>query len=156
VHVEDNAAASTNVGRTTPEFIKRFKSLPGRAAFDLSLEEKPALGFVAEASLPRGGRGNFPADQFSNDIPDEVAVLEGVRAALAAGRAQQALTLLDGLELDVVSTTFAEERLGLRVIALSRAGLHDAAATLSTTFFARYPNSLLTARVQDALGRDVR
>jgi hypothetical protein len=42
------------------------------------------------------------------------------------------------------------------VIALSRAGLHDAAATLSTTFFARYPNSLLTARVQDALGRDVR
>jgi hypothetical protein len=87
----------------------------------------------------------------TNTIADEVAVLEAVRAALAAGRARQALTLLDGLEREGVSTTFAEERLGLRVIALSRAGLHDDAATLSTTFFARYPNSLLTARVQDAL-----
>jgi hypothetical protein len=28
-----------------------------------SLEEKPALGFVAEAKLLRGGRGNLPADQ---------------------------------------------------------------------------------------------
>jgi hypothetical protein len=28
-----------------------------------SLEEKPALGFVAEASLLRGGRGNFPLEE---------------------------------------------------------------------------------------------
>jgi hypothetical protein len=40
---------------------------------DLSLEEKPALGFVAEASLLRGGRGNFPADQFVGGLlPDRV------------------------------------------------------------------------------------
>jgi hypothetical protein len=32
----------------------------------LSLEEKPAVGFVAEASLLRGGRGNLPADQFEH------------------------------------------------------------------------------------------
>jgi hypothetical protein len=28
----------------------------------LSLEEKPALGFVAEANFSRGGRGTFPAN----------------------------------------------------------------------------------------------
>ncbi len=32
----------------------------------MSLEEKPALGFVAEASLLRGGRGNLPANQESS------------------------------------------------------------------------------------------
>jgi hypothetical protein len=31
----------------------------------MSLEEKPALGLVAEASFLRGGRGHFPADQLS-------------------------------------------------------------------------------------------
>jgi hypothetical protein len=31
----------------------------------LSLEEKPALGFVAEANLSRGGRGHLPANQLS-------------------------------------------------------------------------------------------
>jgi hypothetical protein len=31
----------------------------------MSLEQKPALGFVAEASLLRGGRGNLPADEMS-------------------------------------------------------------------------------------------
>jgi hypothetical protein len=34
----------------------------GALWIELSLEEKPALGFVAEASLSRGGRGNFPAE----------------------------------------------------------------------------------------------
>jgi hypothetical protein len=36
----------------------------------LSLEEKPALGFVAEANLLRGGRGNFPADQLAIAVTD--------------------------------------------------------------------------------------
>jgi hypothetical protein len=38
-------------------------------ADELSLEEKPALGFVAEASFPRGGRGNVPADE---NVQDEL------------------------------------------------------------------------------------
>jgi hypothetical protein len=40
-------------------------SRAGRQGSELSLEEKPALGFVAEASSARGGRGNIPADQLS-------------------------------------------------------------------------------------------
>jgi hypothetical protein len=36
----------------------------------LSLEEKPALGFVAEANPLRGGRGNFPADQLAIAVTD--------------------------------------------------------------------------------------
>ena len=34
-----------------------------RRAIRVSLEEKPALGFVAEANVLRGGRGNLPAKQ---------------------------------------------------------------------------------------------
>lgn len=82
---------------------------------------------------------------------DEVAALAVVRDTLAAGHAQQALSMLDGLDEDAASTRFAEERLALRVIALSRAGFHEQAAALSTTFFARFPDSLLTARVQAAV-----
>jgi hypothetical protein len=82
---------------------------------------------------------------------DEVAVLAAVRDTLAAGNPQRALGLLDELDHDVPSTRFAEERLALRVIALSRAGMHDAATSLSATFFARFPASMLTARVRAAL-----
>jgi hypothetical protein len=39
-----------------------FMGLAARQLHELSLEEKPALRFVAEASLLRGGRGDFPAD----------------------------------------------------------------------------------------------
>jgi hypothetical protein len=55
IHIDIHALGGTPSAR-----IDQRGSFP---ANQLSLEEKPALGFVAEANVLRGGRGNLPAKQ---------------------------------------------------------------------------------------------
>ena len=69
-----------------------------RSDNELSVDEKPALGFVADAKFPRGGRGNFPADQFVSQLDaarsrELSSIGEGAAYASAARRERLADTL---------------------------------------------------------------
>jgi hypothetical protein len=82
---------------------------------------------------------------------DEAERLDVARALLAAGDAAAAIGVLDDLAARAPHGALAEERAGLRVIALARAGRVDEAQAAARAFLAKHPQSLLAERVQRVL-----
>ncbi|HMF41159.1 MAG TPA: hypothetical protein VKQ32_10705 [Polyangia bacterium] len=85
-------------------------------------------------------------------LRDEIALIDGARAALAAGSPAQALTLLKVYLERHPHGTLLPEALAMRVEAIDRTGDHARARALARAFLADYPNSPLAQRL-GRLGR---
>lgn len=105
---------------------------------------------VAEAELapsPRAARAPSPTD----DLAAERALLEVVRAAVARDHPDVALDAIRRHERDFPRGELTEEREGLRVIALVRAGHRDEARARADRFRARWPRSVLLRAIDAVL-----
>ncbi len=122
---------------------------------DLSVEEKPALWFVADAKVLRGGRGNVPADQI--DAPSSLPRPVQRRRR----RAILALVVLLGVPLSAAIDGFVIEphwlevtqhtvsssvRTPLKIAQLSDLHLHDA-----DSFMARSVRAALDEQRPDVI-----
>lgn len=81
----------------------------------------------------------------------ELPLLEQARGALAAGRTDEALALVDDHQRRAPASALLEESTALRVIALSRAGRVDEAKVAASSFVQRWPKSLFGERVRQVL-----
>jgi hypothetical protein len=87
------------------------------------------------------------------DLAAEAALLDEARAAVAAGEAARALTLLDRHRRDYSAPELGDEAFVLRVEALSKQGDHAAARRLAEPWLAANPKSPYAARVRRSLAR---
>jgi hypothetical protein len=81
----------------------------------------------------------------------EQAIIDAARAALAGGHAGQALAALERHASEFSAGHLVEEREGLRILALVRAGRKDEATESSARFRAAYPRSVLLPAIDAAL-----
>jgi TolA-binding protein len=80
--------------------------------------------------------------------------VDRARAALAAGRAGDALTRLDEYERNFAEQRFAPEALYLRLEALAVLGRTDLARKTAERLLARYPNSPQGERARAMLSKN--
>ncbi|WP_434427434.1 sigma-70 family RNA polymerase sigma factor [Nannocystis pusilla] len=131
----------------------------GRAAPRVDGAEPAPLG-----PAPRDGRAasgdSLPA-KFSSD-PEELAaadplareaeLIAGVRAAIEAGRTDDALVGLRRHQREFPAGVLLRERLGLRAIALCRSERADEGRREAAAFVRAHPDSALAARVRQDCG----
>jgi len=84
----------------------------------------------------------------SEALRAELSALDAARAALAAGNAQGALSLLDAYDRGNPRGLLKLEAEVLRIDALAKSGRPDAARKRAQAFLARHPNSVLASRVR--------
>ena len=122
---------------------------------------QPPLRAPTGASSPPPGR-SAPAQRPSVAVSSETAVsapaadtrtaesalLQHARTALASGDPSKALSILEDHAQSYAAGLLVEERDGLRVVALARAGRTDEARASAAAFAARYPHSLLLPTVE--------
>jgi hypothetical protein len=137
-----------------------LEAMPPRA--DLRDVTAPSIAGTPE---PRSSRGAFPDDphEAPRELPSlamssnvDRARFESQRVAearglLRAGRAEAALSVLNGLAKEVPSGVLVQEREALTVQALLASGARERARTLARDFLSRYPNSPHGADVSRAL-----
>ena len=80
-------------------------------------------------------------------LGDEIALIDGARAALAAGSPGQALSLLERYRARHPHGMLLPEALAMRIEAIDRGGEHARARALGRAFLTEYPNSPLAQRV---------
>jgi hypothetical protein len=83
-----------------------------------------------------------------DSVAVELGVIDGVRAALARGDTNGALSRLDGYAKAYPRGRLALEAEVLRIDALARAGQGAAASKRAEAFLRRFPNSVLASRVR--------
>jgi hypothetical protein len=103
------------------------------------------------AGAHRGTPPSRDGSRSSSNLGAEQALLDVARAALARGRADEALSPLDRHARQYPRGMLAEEREALAVNVLVTLGLYDQARERSARFLARYPGSLLRASVEAAV-----
>jgi hypothetical protein len=117
----------------------------------------------AQPSHAKGGRsrrgGPAPVDQAERapratppDLEGEARLLEQADADLRRGDAQAALGRLAEHAAQYPSGALREEREGIRVVALCRAGREAEGKAAADRFLARSPRSTLAARIRAACG----
>ena len=80
-------------------------------------------------------------------LRDEIALIDGARAALSAGSPGQALTLLERYRARHPRGMLLPEALAMRIEAIDRSGDHARAQALARAFLAEYPHTPLAQRV---------
>lgn len=102
-----------------------------------------------KAATPSGAR---PPGS-SEALRLELQQLDRARAALAAGRATEALATLDTYSRSTPRGALTLEAEVLRIDALARSGRSNQARARASAFLARYPRSVLAARVRQLAAR---
>jgi hypothetical protein len=87
-----------------------------------------------------------------SSFPVELALMDGARAAIAAGDPAKALSMLDGYSERFPRGAMAPEAAVLRVEALVAAGDRDAARRAGDAFLRSHPSSPYGPRIQSLLG----
>ncbi|MCR9162798.1 MAG: tetratricopeptide repeat protein [Nannocystaceae bacterium] len=105
-------------------------------------DTQPGPATSAEPAAKRPKREN------AGTVADELALIEGARAALDGGKARAALGTLDKHRRQFPKGAFREEAAALRASALCKAGKVSAAQKASASFLRRYPNSVHRNRAQ--------
>jgi RNA polymerase sigma-70 factor (ECF subfamily) len=116
---------------------------------DLDVPPAPARPVVVPVVPALAPKKLPPAEA----LRQELAQLDVARARLASGRADQALGLLDAYERSAPRGALRLEAEVLRIDALSRSGRMQQAQARARVFLARYPNSVLAARVRRIAGQ---
>lgn len=91
-----------------------------------------------------------PSPTAPSSLPVEMHLLATARAALSAGDARRALSLLEEHERDFPSGVLAEERRASKVFALCELGRRADAARAAMEFLRTAPSSPLRGRVLDS------
>ncbi len=110
------------------------------------------------ATYRTASSGSEPAPSASSstavpsDLAAELALVEGARAALRSGRANEALVLLDTRDRDHPHGVLGVESAALRIEALAETGDRARAAELGRAFLDAHPNSPLAQRVRVSIG----
>src|SRR6476620_4566070 len=108
------------------------------------VEPAPAGGGTAierhdpPAATSATAEGN-PALAATGALRDEIALIDGARAALAAGSPVQALALLERYRARHPRGMLLPEALAMRIEALDRSGEHARARSLARAYLAEYP-----------------
>jgi hypothetical protein len=100
----------------------------------------PTAAIAPAAERPAGAAG-------PGALRDEIALIDGARAALAAGAPDHALTLLERYRARHPHGMLLPEALAMRIEAIDRSGDHARARSLARAFLAEYPHSPLAQRV---------
>ena len=138
---------------------------PPAPAFPTPLESTalPAPNAAGLAAPPRDHVAPFPASRDSapasgpidaDTLAAEVKSIDRARAALAAGKAAQALVVLDDYERLFRKRGFAPEALYLRMEAWAALGRTAEARAAAERLLTSYPNSLHTARARAVLSKN--
>jgi hypothetical protein len=135
------AAAATASGIAVAPPIQA----PPRASAEPALPEPPAAPGPAPAPSASATRGD-------ESLADERRVLEEALRALAEGRSGAALEAVGRHERDFPRGRLAEEREGLRIRALARAGRLDEARARAARFRERFPRSILLPAIESSVG----
>jgi hypothetical protein len=106
--------------------------------------EAPAPAVAASRVAHRRRAVAAPA---SNDLRDEIALVDAARASLEAGAPERALVLLRRYAASYPAGTFRPEAAVLRIESLAATGRHDEARALARDFVARHPASPLSERM---------
>lgn len=103
----------------------------------------------AKAARPSGSRqAPEAAPSSAADLSAELAALDAARAALSGGSPSSALSLLDAYSRAHPRGRLALEAEVLRIDALARSGLRQAAQERARAFLRQRPNSVLASRVR--------
>ncbi|MDF3066954.1 MAG: hypothetical protein K0R38_2555 [Polyangiaceae bacterium] len=147
------APAVTTVLRTAAPAVVAAKALPEPAAPVLGTAPEPLLTpepAKVAPSVPAPSAPKRPS--VSEALQQELAQLDVVRARLATGRAEQALSLLDAYDRGTPRGSLRLEAEVLRIDALSRSGRMEQARARARAFLTRHPTSVLAARVRRLAG----
>ena len=87
-----------------------------------------------------------------SELVEELALLDGARAALDSGDTDLAVRQLDRHDLDYVHGQLGPDALALRIDVYARRGDDAKVAELSRSFLARYPDHPQAPRVQVFIG----
>ena len=150
VYVE-RAAATTAPSSSTPRDIGAPRQTPAETPAVPTSESAPA---ATGDDVARARRTPAPPREAAPSISDlgaEQALLDVARAALARGRADEALGPLDRHARQFPKGLLAEEREALAVNVLVTLSRYDEARERSARFLRRYPKSLLRASVEAAV-----
>ncbi len=139
-----SGAASMPSARTTdrPDSPSALPPAPARKM----QPEAPARAAHA-ASAKRAAAEPAP------DVAGEIALLNEAQRALASGRADRALQLLDRHAREFPHGSLGEERAAARIIALCALGRETAARAEIAAFVRQSPESPLLERVRAACGK---
>ena len=107
----------------------------------------PAIAAPAIAPAPEAPPADKRPSSGTGALRDEIALIDGARAALAAGSPVQALSLLERYRARHPHGMLLPEALAMRIEAIDRGGEHARARALARAFLAEYPNSPLAQRV---------
>jgi len=88
-----------------------------------------------------------PAAPAVGALRDETSLIDGARAALAAGSPAEALALLDRYRARHPRGMLLPEALAMRIEAIDRSGDHARARALARSFIAEHPQSPLAPRL---------
>ena len=110
-------------------------------------EATPAAGAQATTPPPATPAPATLPVTAAGALRDEIALIDGARAALAAGSSNQALSLLERYRARHPHGMLLPEALAMRIEAIDRGGDHARARSLASAFLAQYPHSPLAQRV---------
>jgi len=131
-HSTDTTSETLDPGAPSP-------NAPGRAE-----------SLHAEHASERGS-DETPRHERSSALAEEVQRMQAIRRQLRAGRAAEAMRLLDEYRTDYPTGVLADEALVLRVEALIHLARNEEATLLARRFLAESPRSPYSARVSTLL-----
>jgi hypothetical protein len=97
------------------------------------------------ASAPRGRSAPSAA---TDDLGEQIRLIEAARAGVAAKNAKAALTALDSYSAKFPRGSFGQEALVLRIRAVDQAGDSARATAMAKSFISRFPASPHVARLK--------
>ncbi len=101
----------------------------------------------ARTSHHASSRRRASAQPVSNDLRDEIALVDAARTALEGGAPARALVLLQRYATTYPDGTFRPEVTVLRIEALAATGRRDEARAQARAFVARHPDGPLSERM---------
>jgi hypothetical protein len=159
-----SSVASAGVGAGAQRVLSPPPSAPTSVAVSMaspprpvppapSDEEPSAPAPVISSPRPRGASAPSASAPraSSGDLEREQALIDVARAGLARGHPDAALDAISRHEASYPHGQLAEERDGLRIVALLRSGRRDEARMRARTFHATYPKSALWPKIERAL-----
>jgi len=126
-------------GPSTPE--------PARSA-----QASPSAAPIAEQALGSAALGHQTHRGQTDDLRDQIALVDSARDALAVGSPQRAVEILRRYQDRYPSGSFRPEATATTIEALVKLGRDSEARALATRFVAEHRGSLLAARVAELVG----
>ncbi len=143
---------------TSPAALPAPAAVPPESTTTTAAPHAPRFAVTdRDAAAPPPASRELAPDSSSVDadtLAAEVKSIDRARAALAAGKPDQALLALDDYERLFPKRGFAPEALYLRMEAWSALGRTAEARAVAERLLARYPNSLHTAQARAVLSKN--